>query len=187
MLTTVIGVAATTFTTRALDGESAPPVSTGETVPLPFPPSRLISSERIGHYQVEADGSLDGAMVALGSPTDMRATGDTCTVSWTAEGVEMRFYTHGGQDPCMYGQFCSASLYGGDWATTKGLQRAESVRRMWKLYPEAEKVEEPGEVTRWVLERGTALCGRDARGGLEALTASGKVVAFWVSFLAGGD
>lgn len=154
---------------------------------LPFPPSRLISSEQIGHYKVETDGSLDGAMVALGSPTQMERTADTCTVSWEAEGVEMEFYTHGGEDPCMYGRFCFASIYGGEWATTKGLQRAESVRRMWALYPNAKEVKERGETTRWVLERGTALCGRNAKGGLEAVTAGGKVDAFWVSFLAGGD
>jgi hypothetical protein len=190
VLTTVVGVTVTTFTTRALQGEDEAPADTQTTsqpAPLPFPPSRLISSEQIGHYKFEADGSLDGATVALGSPTQTRATGDTCTVTWKAEGVEMEFYTLGGEDPCIYGRFCFASIYGGEWATTKGLQRAESVRRMWELYPNAKEVKERGATTRWVLERGTALCGREAKGGLEAVTAGGKVVAFWVSFLAGGD
>ena len=62
------------------------------------------------------------------------------------------------------------------------------VRRMLEsLYPQARKVEEPGEIVRYVLDRGIELCGPDAQGGLEAWTNVGRVFSLRVSFQAGGD
>ncbi len=58
---------------------------------------------------------------------------------------------------------------------------------MLRLYPEAEYVEEPGLVRRYVIEPATAPCGFDSKGGLEAWTGGGRVFALRVTYLAGGD
>ena len=49
--------------------------------------------------------------------------------------------------------------------TAEGLQPSMPVRRMLELYPKAEKVEEAGEIVRYVLDPGTELCGQDAEAG----------------------
>jgi hypothetical protein len=99
----------------------------------------------------------------------------------------MTFYTLGGQDPCIYGNFCEAQVDGREWATTKGLQVGELTQRLLNTYPKASDVKEPGAIRRYVLERGVAPCGRDARGGLEAWTSGGRIFTFRITFLAGGD
>jgi hypothetical protein len=57
---------------------------------------------------------------------------------------------------------------------------------MQTLYPSARRMSS-GALDIYVLEPGTQLCGQYAKGGLEAWTASGRVFALHVSFMAGGD
>jgi hypothetical protein len=152
----------------------------------PVPRSRLVSSERVGLFNVELDGSAQGAVKVLGAPKRTEPDGNACVAEWPREGVEMHLYDLGGGDPCFDGSFCYAEITGPEWATRKGLKARDRTRRMLALYPDAEYIPEAGLVRRYVLQPPTAPCG-PAKGGLEALTASGRVFALRVSFLAGGD
>jgi hypothetical protein len=166
--------------------EEATPTPTSTTVLPSVPESRLVSAERVGTYLVEADGSSEGATDALGEPTSRERDGTTCTMTWEPDGVIMQFSNFGGADPCLYGSFCTAHVSGREWSTREGLQPGMPTRRMLELYPEAEKVDEPGEITRYVIDPGVEPCGRDSEGGLEAWTNVGRVFALRVTFQAGG-
>lgn len=194
---TVIGVVVSAYLADWLPGgqeDAAPPSPTATSNPTatstPAPPavpeSRLVSAERVGSYLVEADGSSQGATDALGQPTASESDGTTCTMTWKDQLI-MEFSNFGGADPCLYGSFCTAQIVGRDWSTAEGLQPGMPVRRMLELYPNAEKVEEPGEIVRYVLDPGIEPCGPDAKGGLEAWTNIGRVFALRVTFQAGGD
>jgi hypothetical protein len=169
------------------------PNSTATTSPAvptsPFGSSHVLSSDRIGDYQVRADGTSSGAEKEFGEPTDRARNveqGD-CTMTWNADDVRITFYNLGGYDPCRRGRFCRARIEGPLWQTTKGLQIGESVRRLQRLYPGAKEFP-AGEATFWALEPTGLACGRDARqGGLNAIASEGKIVAFTISHLAGGD
>jgi hypothetical protein len=165
------------------DGET----ETDTTRPPPqVRPARLVTSEKVGLYNVELDGSSQGAINVHGQPRSRKHEDDVCKMNWRG-GLEIDFYNLGGQDPCVYGRFCRAHVTGSEWATSKGLRVGDRTRRMFRLYPEAELVEEPGLVRRYVIEPATSPCGINAKGGLEAWTGSGKVFALRISFLAGGD
>ena len=148
--------------------------------------SRLVTSEKVGLFNVELSGNSNGAINVHGQPKRRDRDGLTCVMEWPADGLKMDFYNLGGEDPCVYGSFCWAEITGSEWATSAGLRVDDRTRRMLSLYPRAEYVEEPGVVRRYVLEPATAPCG-DAEGGLEAWTATGRVFALRVSFRAGGD
>ena len=167
------------------DEQVATPTTTSTAVP--FPPSRQVSQERVGLYNVEADGTPAGAQLAFGPPTS-QATPQrlTCTMAWEDIGVEAKFYDLGGGDPCVDGSFCNATITGREWATTKGLQVGESARRVEELYPNAEQVREPGVVIHWVLEEAVSPCGDDP-GGLVASSGGGRIFGFEVSYAKGGD
>jgi hypothetical protein len=105
-------------------------------------------------------------------------------MSWDQLGLEILFYNLGANDPC-FGRFCSATITGRQWATSRGLQVGESVRRLWELYPKA-KQRPDGALVYYGLEPGTYRCGRDAVGG-QAVTAGGRIGSFTVTFAAGGD
>ena len=167
------------------DERAATPTATAAETAVPFPPSRQVSQEKIGLFNVEADGTPEGALLAFGEPASRDAEGLTCTMAWDV-GVEVRFYDLGGGDPCTDGDFCSATISGREWATTKGLQVGESARRVAELYPQADKIEE-GATIRWILEEGVSPCGIDAKGGLEGHSGGGRIYAFEVSYAKGGD
>src|SRR4051812_10421747 len=94
-----------------------------------FPESRRVSSERIGLYKVEENGTSQGALNALGQPSKQeRPEGGTCIMVWKEPDLGITFGNLGGANPCLYGSFCSADV-GRGWATTKGLEVGESVRR----------------------------------------------------------
>lgn len=169
------------------DPEPPPVTPTPTAVVASVPESRLVSAERVGFYAVETDGSAQGAADSLGQPTRAEPDGSACTMTWDGDGVIMRFSNFGGADPCLSGSFCSAQISGREWSTAAGLQPGMPVRRMLELHPGAEKVEEPGEIVRYVLEPGIEPCGPDARGGLEAWSNAGRVFALHVTFQAGGD
>jgi hypothetical protein len=166
------------------DGEDTETATTRR--PPPVPRARLVTSERIGLYNVELDGSSQGATNVHGQPERRTRDGNACAMEWPADGFTINFYNLGAQDPCVYGRFCWAEVTGEKWATAKGLRAGDRTRRMLQLYPDAEYVEEPGLVRRYIIEPATAPCG-PAEGGLEAWTGSGRVFALRVSFLAGGD
>jgi hypothetical protein len=169
------------------DEQVATPTTTASATAVPFPPSRQVSQEKIGLFNVESDGTPEGALLAFGEPTSRGSEDLTCTMAWEGPGVEVRFYDLGGEDPCVDGDFCNATISGREWATTKGLQVGESARRIAELYPNARKVKDPGVVIRWVLEEGVSPCGIKAEGGLEAHSGGGRVFAFEVSYAKGGD
>ena len=155
----------------------------------PFGPSYLLSAVRIGDYKVHAAGSSDGAKAAFGDPSDITPGMGDCTMTWKDFfGMKIVFYNLGGNDPCQQGRFCRARISEQNWRTTAGLQIGESVRRLRKLYPTAQEFPS-GETTFWALEPPeVSACGRDARqGGLNAVASDGKIVAFTVSSLEGGD
>lgn len=154
---------------------------------VPFLPSRQVSQEKIGLYNVESDGTPAGAQVAFGMPTSQESERLTCKMVWESQGVEANFYDLGGGDPCVDGSFCSAMITGREWATSKGLQVGESARRVSELYPDAEKIQEPGVVIRWVLEKAVSPCGESDQGGLEAHSGGGRIFGFEVSYGRGGD
>jgi hypothetical protein len=193
VLTAAIGVLVPFFLTDWLSGgdgpEETPPTvaSTPTSTPAAVPESRLVRAESIGFYLVEADGSAQGATDALGQPRTRERQGTECTMTWGQQEVIMLFTNFGGADPCVYGSFCTAHVGGRDWSTAEGLQPGMPVRRMLEIYPNAKKVNEAGEITRYVLDPGIELCGMDAKGGLEAWTNVGRVFSLRVSFQAGGD
>jgi hypothetical protein len=150
-------------------------------------PSQLVSSARIGLFKVEESGRAEDAFLAYGDPSSRQQTDKTsCRMAWRQLGLEISFYNLGANDPCFEGRFCSATITGRQWATSRGLQVGESVRRLWELYPEA-KQRPDGALVYYGLEPGTYPCGRDAVGGLEAVTAGGLIGSFTVTFAAGGD
>lgn len=156
--------------------------------PPPFPQTRLIDAQRIGLYRIEAGADAEDAMRALGQPSARETPHPTtCEATWERLGVRMRFANFGARDPCLYGTFCNARINGDEWGTTRGLQVGEPVSRMRELYPRAEQVRESGAIIRFVLEPGAQPCGPDAKGGLEAWTASGRIISLVVSLAAGGD
>jgi hypothetical protein len=168
-------------------GEDEPETEAEKTRRTPaVRPARLVTSEKVGLYNVELDGSSQGAINVHGQPRSRKVEDDVCVMKWRG-GLEIDFYNLGAQDPCVYGRFCWAHITGSEWATSKGLRVGDRTRRMFQLYPEADHVEEPGLVRRYVIEPATAPCGFDSKVGLEAWTGSGKVFALRVSFLAGGD
>jgi hypothetical protein len=171
--------------TNGGDNELEPETETTRRPP-PVRPARLVTSEKVGLYNVELDGSAQGAINVHGQPRDQKRQEDACIMKWRG-GLEIDFYNLGGQDPCVYGRFCWAHLTGSEWATSKGLRVRDRAQRMFRLYPDAEYVEEPGLVRRYVIEPATAPCGFDSNGGLEAWTGGGRIIALRVSYLAGGD
>jgi hypothetical protein len=154
----------------------------------PYGPSYLLSAIRIGDYKVHSDGSSEGANAAFGDPSDIAPGRGDCTMTWKDYGIRIVFYNLGGFDPCKRGRFCRAHISEQNWRTTAGLQIGESVRRLQKLYPTAQEFPSGG-TTFWALEPPkVSACGRDARqGGLNAVARDGKIVAFTVSSLEGGD
>jgi hypothetical protein len=152
-------------------------------------PSQVVSSARIGLFKVEESGRAEDAFLAYGDPSSRQQLDKTsCRMAWQQLGLEISFYNLGARDPCFEGRFCSATITGRQWATSRGLQVGESVRRLWELYPEAKQLgRQDGALVYYVLEPGTYSCGRDAVGGLQAVTAGGRIGSFTVSFAAGGD
>jgi hypothetical protein len=71
------------------------------------------ADNRIDDFAVKRDGSLRGAIRALGQPSRIVSTSTiTCRVSWRGLGVRMSFYNLGGADPCSrrFGRFSHAVM-----------------------------------------------------------------------------
>jgi hypothetical protein len=138
--------------------------------------SRLVGPDRIGLWKLEENPSVAEATERLGQP-DERTPEDSrrCRLGWHDDDLIIRFYTLAVADPCFDGSFCEAHISGREWSTAEGLSPGMSARRVLELHPRAERVFD-GELTRYVLDPGTALCGPEAEGGLEAW-AGGRVIS----------
>lgn len=138
--------------------------------------SRLVGPDRIGLWKLEENPSVTEAIERLGQP-DERVPEDSrrCRLRWLDDDLLIRFYTLAAADPCSDGSFCEANIAGRGWSTAEGLSPGMSARRVRELHPRAERVFD-GALTRYVLDPGTALCGPNANGGLEAW-AGGRVIS----------
>lgn len=189
--TAAIGVLVPTLITGWLSGDDddqpiGERIVTPTATAVPFPPSRQVSQQKIGLYNVEENGRPEGALLAFGEPSARESEGLSCTMVWEDDGLEIRFYDLGGGDPCVDGSFCEGRITGREWATTKGLQVGESARRIADLYADAEQIPD-GATIRWVLETGVSPCGPEAKGGLEAHSGGGRIHLLVVSYAKGGD
>lgn len=193
VLTAAIGVLVSAVLMGWLSGseDSGQPVqrapATKTRAPPSVPDSRLVSAQQIGSFRVEDDGTSQGATDAIGQPSNRERNGNACIMTWEPDGLIMQFSNFGGADPCLYGDFCTGHVSGRDWSTAEGLQPGMPVRRMLALYPDAQRVDESGEIVRYVIDPGITPCGPDSKGGLEAWTNVGRVFALRVTFQAGGD
>lgn len=148
--------------------------------------SRLVGPDRIGLWQLDQNPSVAEAAERLGQP-DARIPeeGRQCRLEWRDDDLLIRFHTLAAADPCFDGSFCDANIAGREWSTAEGLHPGMSARRVRELHPRASRVLD-GEITRYVLDPGTALCGPNAKGGLEAW-AGGRVVSqLYVNLRGGG-
>jgi hypothetical protein len=183
----LIGVALTPSTFVALK-DAVAGSSDKKVTPRPnVLPSQVVSSERVGLFKVEEGGRVEDAYAAYGKPSSSTREELACYIDWQQLGLQIHFYNLGARDPCYEGHFCKATITGPQWATTRGLQIGESVRRLWELYPGAKRLPRPGATIDYALEPGTYPCGPYAEGGLEAVTGGGRVASFTVTFRSGGD
>jgi len=141
----------------------------------------------IGSYAVKVDGTLLGAQRAFGRATLLKGRYG-CTGRWPALGLRIDFYNLGGHDPCtpQYGYFSSAVMTGERWRTARGLAIGDASRKLFSLYSNAPNFRQRGQWF-WLLTRYTRIGDGGYYPGLEAKVVNGIVVAFRVSYAAGGD
>jgi hypothetical protein len=143
---------------------------------------------RIGGYAVKADGSLAGAIDQFGQPTSIRRDArfrEFCYVRWAGLGMRMTLYNLGGVNPCRpsAGRFSDALITGRRWRTANGLAMRDSLARLRRLYPRATR----HGAWWWLVTRRSPFGERLLYPGLAAKVRRGRVVAFAVSYAAGGD
>jgi hypothetical protein len=173
------GTCAAAIVTLVLAGIGAP-------APLPQPTSIVVRGDvQIGRYRVQRDGTLDGAIRTLGTPTSLRrGRYGECTAHWQPIGLRIVFYNLGGQNPCLrqYGYFSTATMVGRHWVTARGLRLGDPARKLHVLYS-------PRRFTgswAWLLSR--YYRPYDGRyPGLAAKIHRGWVTALRVRYPAGGD
>lgn len=119
--------------------------------------SRLVGPDRIGPWQLEQNPSVAEAAERLGQPhARIPEEGRQCRLEWRDDDLLIRFYTLAAAYPCIDGSFCDANIAGREWSTAEGLRPGMSARRVRELHPRASRVFD-GEITRYVLDPGTAL------------------------------
>jgi hypothetical protein len=105
-------------------------------------PSFVIRGDRdLGGFLLSRDGTLKAAIDAYGTPTSRQADNNECSVSWNAYGIKAQFFfLYSAGNPCAP-KAChdESTLSGSKWKTGKGLRIGDSVQRMRKLYPHAQK------------------------------------------------
>jgi hypothetical protein len=144
----------------------------------------------IGGFRVKVDGSLGGAIDALGSPSSRRLRNGVCYVAWSGIGVRMQFYNLGGGNPCGFGtgRFSNATITGARWRTSKSLRIGDTEARVRRLYPLArfhsDRFHGPGW---WLVVRYSTIGDGGNYPGLMARVRSGRVSALVVRYAAGGD
>ena len=152
-------------------------------VTLASPSFAIRGDEWIGTYAVKQDGTLGGLQAAFGKPGRLTPTRDGCTALWGSIGLRVTLYNLGGKNPCRpkTGYFGSALLTGARWSTGKGLRPGDTLARLRRLYPRAER----HGSSWWLVIRFTQATGRYP--GLQASVAGGTVASFLIIYGAGGD
>ncbi len=163
------------------------PASAGPPKPLV-----IVSDTTIAGFRVKPNGRLAGAVAALGTPTSKRrifSHGEGCLVRWRNLGARMVFYNLGGQNPCLprFGYFSDATMVGTRWRTAKGLSIRDPVRRLRSLYPRARYQRRGPYRGWWLVSRRAPFGDGGTYPGLLARTRDQRVVAFIVTYPAGGD
>ena len=139
---------------------------------------------KLGPYAIRADGTLAGAIEAFGAPSSIRRgrryDRTSCSLEWRGLGLRISFSHFGGQNPCRSGFFSQALVTGALWRTAKGLRIGDSYHRMATLY--RRQFATPWA---WLVKRYSPIA--TVHYGLQAKTVNDRVVAFRVSYAAGGD
>ena len=144
----------------------------------------------IAGFLVKRDGSLGGAIDALGAPSSSRRTGETCLVRWRPLGIRMSFYNLGGGNPCgrRTGRFSNAVATGPRWRTGRGLRIGDSRARLRALYPRATFHQDRFYGAGWwLVTRRTQFGLPGTYPGLLARMLNRHVSGLVVRFPAGGD
>jgi hypothetical protein len=166
-----------------LTGLAAAPASAGG-------PLVIHGDTSIAGFGVRSDGSLGGAVAALGQPTSTVRSGNVCTVRWRGLGIRMVFYNLGGDNPCSAqgGRFSYALATGSRWQTNRGLRIGDTRARLRQLYPGA-TYRRSGFFSRgwWLVTRSSPVGAGGRYAGLLARMHQGRVAAFLVRYPAGGD
>jgi hypothetical protein len=123
------------------------------------------------------DATVARAIAVFGQPTVRRQDPqafDRCHLEWARYGVSMETYhTGGGLDPCgPAGRHVSTTVADRRWRTSVGLKIGDTVTKLRRLYPRAEK-DTPG--VWWLTKRSFAGLPFP---GLEAKVKNGRVAAF---------
>jgi hypothetical protein len=149
----------------------------------------ILGDAVIGGFRVQKDGSLAGAIAALGQPSSKQLRSGTCYVKWTSAGVRMTFYNLGGANPCgPRGRFGTATITGREWRTSKGLRVGASVSAIRSYFPRATYKRDAFFGNGWwLVTRYSAIGTGGYYPGLLARTANGRVTALVVRYPAGGD
>src|SRR5262245_29606867 len=149
-------------------------------------PSQVIQGDvKLGAFAIQSDGSLGGAIRALGAPTSRSRHAAGCKMRWASLGVQILFYNLGGQDPCSnaFGRFGKATVVGSGWRTSNGLRIGDSLARLRQVFPHSGK---HGDWY-WLVIRPSRFGYSGHYAGLQAKISSGRVVAFVVTYQAGGE
>jgi hypothetical protein len=159
---------------------------TGTAAPVRTNVAVIRGDVQIGHFRVQRDGTLDGAIRAFGPPTSLRRSPyQGCAARWADLGLRINFYNLGGQNPCQrqYGYFSDATMVGRQWQTAKGLRIGDPSRKLYATYT-------PRRFTgawAWLVTRYLPYAGGFHYPGLAAKIQRGWVVAFRVRYPAGGE
>jgi hypothetical protein len=154
--------------------------------PAAAAPAQVIrSDENVGAFAVKSDGTLGGAIRALGAPTSRVRNRESCHTRWASLGVQILFYNLGGQDPCSntFGRFAQATIVGTGWRTSNGLEIGDSLTRLRQVFPHSGK---HGDWY-WLVIRPDQFGYGGRYGALRAKIQHGRVVAFVVRYQAGGE
>ena len=149
-------------------------------------PSQVIrSDEKLGAFAIKNDGTLGGAIRALGAPTSRARNQESCHTRWASLGVQILFYNLGGQNPCSntFGRFGKATVVGSGWGTSNGLKIGDSLARLRQVFPHSGK---HGDWY-WLVIRPSRFGYGGHYAGLQAKIQHNRVVAFVLTYQAGGE
>ena len=92
----------------------------------------------IGDFKPTRDPTVGAATRAFGQPSSMRRDDSSCIIGWRAIGLRITFANFGASnDVCSDGKSQSASAFGRNWRTPRGLKIGHSVKRLRRAYPRA--------------------------------------------------
>ena len=148
---------------------------------------------KLGGYAVKTDGTLFGAIEEFGDPSSLRRgqyrgrPTVTCIARWQPLGLRITFYNLGGQNPCrpQFGYFGEAWITSKQWRTASGLRVGHPWRYILRYHPRARH----GGATGWwvLVARRSRIGAFRSYSALAARVKNGYVVAFRITYAAGGD